>query len=211
MLRGGGVQYNWKRRNVVVKTVVGAAIGLLASYYPQTLFWGADSIQCVLDGQQTPFAATKHGLATFLTKSAVVNPSVPFSGPGAAIQVGLAKLVSIALAAGSGFPGGIVFPLLFAAAPFAHAALSLLSSLGIGVAFTTTSSMIAPMFIMCLLASTAASVARTPLTVTLVLCHCISALSGLDILLPAMLVASYSGVWFAQSLSKKSYYQYQQS
>ena len=203
---------SWQRRNVAIKTLAGAAIGLLSSCYPQTLFWGTGSLQCVLDGQQTPFCATKHGLSALLTRTALVDPSVPFRGPGAAIQVGLAKLTSISLAAGAGFPGGIVFPLFFAAAPFAHAAFSLLSSLGVGVASTaTTSSMMLPMVVMCLIASTAASVARTPLTATLVLSHCISAMTGLDILLPAMLVSSYSGVWFAQTLSKKSYYQYQES
>jgi len=85
------------------------------------LFWGEGSLQSPIDGQRTAFSATKHGLADFLTSFANVNPSLPFENASAAAQVGVAKLVAIALACAGNFPGGIIFPLMFAAAPIAHA------------------------------------------------------------------------------------------
>ena len=98
----------WKRE-VLVKTTIGLAVGLLSSYFPQTMFWGEVSLQCVVDGQLTPFSATKHGLSSALTSAAKVNPTLPFSSPTAAFQVGLAKLVAIVLACAGKFPGGKIW------------------------------------------------------------------------------------------------------
>ena len=117
----------WKR-TVLVKTMIGLVVGLLSSYYPQTLFWGEGSLQCVVDGQRTAFAATKHGLPSALTSIAKVNPSLPFKTSAAAAQVGVAKLIAIALACAGKFPGGIIFPLFFAAAPLAHACAGFVSA-----------------------------------------------------------------------------------
>ncbi len=103
----------WKRQ-LLVKALVGLTVGIISSNYPQTLFWGEGSLQTVVDGHRTAFSATHHGLSDILTSAARVNPSNPFSGPSAAAQVGVAKLVSIALACAGKFPGGIIFPLFFA-------------------------------------------------------------------------------------------------
>ena len=102
----------WKRQ-LIVKTAIGLIVGVISTKFPQTLFWGEGSLQTVIDGQQTAFSATKHGLPKILTSAAWVNPSLPFSTPTAALQVGVAKILSIALACAGKFPGGIIFPLLF--------------------------------------------------------------------------------------------------
>lgn len=187
-----------ERKEVIVKTIIGLMVGLLSVSFPQTMFWGEGSLQCMVDGQKTAFAATKHGLPAILTSAAKVNPSLPFATAGAAFQVGIAKLVAIAFACAGKFPGGIIFPLFFAAAPIGHGFGRLLSS----------SSAILPVVVMCLMASTQASVTRTPLATALILSLSASATTELSVMLPACLIASYFGVWLSQLLSRKSYFKY---
>lgn len=188
----------WKRE-ILIKTTIGVLVGLLSSYYPQTMFWGEGSLQCVIDGQKTPFSATKHGLSQLLTSSARVNPNLPFKSASAALQVGVAKFAAITLACAGKLPGGIIFPLFFAAAPFAHACSSMVAP------------SVLPVLVMCLMASTQASVTRTPLATTMILSLSASATSELSVMLPACMVASYTGVWVAQFLSSKSYFKYSPS
>ena len=184
------------KREILVKTSIGMLVGLLSSFYPQTMFWGEGSLQCVIDGQKTAFASTKHGLPAILTSAAWVNPNRPFNGASAALQVGIAKFVAIILACAGKFPGGIIFPLFFAAAPFAHACSSFVGP------------SVLPIMVMCLMASTQSSVTRKPLATTMILCLSASASSELSVMLPACMVASYTGVWVAQFLSSKSYFKY---
>ena len=186
----------WKCQ-VLVKTSIGLVVGILSYYFPQTLFWGEGSLQCMIDGQRTAFSATHHGLSTALTSQALVNPGMPFPGSLAALKVGAAKLFAITLACAGKFPGGIIFPLFFAAPPFAHAFSSYLSS------------SILPVMVICTMASTQASVTRTPLATALILSLSASVSSELSILLPACLLASYFGVFVSQLLSRKSYFEYQ--
>jgi H+/Cl- antiporter ClcA len=186
------------RRQVLVKTTIGLLVGLLSSRYPQTLFWGEGSLQCMVDGQKTAFAATKHGLSALLTSAAIVNPSLPFSGGSAALQVGCAKMLAIALGCAGKFPGGIIFPLFFAAAPFAHAVATFFGPPG----------SVLPVAVMCLMASTQASVTRTPLASALILSLTASASTELSVILPACLVSSYLGVGLARRLSRNSYFKY---
>ena len=101
-----GNKKNLWQRPVIVKTMIGLLVGLLSSNYPQTLFWGEGSLQTVISGQSTPFISTKHGLSQMLTGVAKVNPNLPFANASAAAQVGVAKLVAIALACAGKFPGG---------------------------------------------------------------------------------------------------------
>jgi H+/Cl- antiporter ClcA len=183
------------RRAIFVKTAIGLIVGLISSYFPQTLFWGEGSLQCMVDGQKTAFAATKHGLADVLTSSARVNPNLPFASPTAALQVGLVKLLAIVLACVGKFPGGIIFPLFFAAAPLAHA-----TAAWVGAA--------APVWVMCLMAATQASVTRTPLATALILSLSAAASAEVSVLFPACLVASYLSVYVSQFLSSASYFQY---
>ena len=187
-------------RDVLVKTLIGIVVGLLSLSYPQTMFWGEGSLQCVVDGQKTPFAATKHGLSRALTASARVNPDLPFQSAWDAAQIGLVKLLSIALACAGKFPGGIIFPLFFAAAPLAHAALTLLSS--------SLPAAVAPVAVMSLMASTQASVTRTPLATVFMLALSSSSATELSKMLPAVILSSYIGVWFSRFLSTESYFNY---
>jgi H+/Cl- antiporter ClcA len=185
------------KRQVLVKTVIGLLVGIISSNYPQTLFWGEGSLQCMLDGQATAFGATKHGLSDILTSASKVNPSLPFSSAAAAFQVGLAKLFAIALACAGKFPGGIIFPLFFAAAPMAHASCAYLGL-----------QQVLPVAVMCLMAATQASVTRTPLATALILSLTASASTELSAMLPACLVSSYLGVYLSQQLSRNSYFHY---
>lgn len=187
----------WKRP-LVVKTLIGLLVGIISANYPQTLFWGEGSLQTVISGQHTAFINTKHGLSAMLTSVARVNPSLPFQNAAAAAQVGVAKLVSIALACAGKFPGGIIFPLMFAAAPLAHSASSLLS----------LQSGLVPVVVMCLMASTQAAVTRTPLATALILSLSASAKTELSVMLPSMILSSYLGVYFSRVFSKKSYFAY---
>ncbi|KAL7541827.1 hypothetical protein ACHAXR_011260 [Thalassiosira sp. AJA248-18] len=189
-------------REVLAKTIIGVAVGLLSMSFPQTMFWGEGSLQCVVDGHMTPFSATKHGLSTMLTGAAAVNPSIPFQSAWAAAQVGCAKLIAIALACAGKFPGGIIFPLFFAAAPIAHAVVNSLSSYLPGA--------VAPVAVMSLMASTQASVTRTPLATVLMLALSSSSATEISKMLPSVIVSSYVGVWFSRFLSKESYFAYQE-
>ena len=193
------VENEW-RRTVAIKGLIGLLVGILSSYYPQTLFWGEGSLQCAIDGQLTPFSATKHGLSSLLTSAAAINPSVPFATAGAAAKVGLAKLIAIMLACAAKLPGGIIFPLFFAAAPFAHAIALVMP--------TIIPATLVPVIVICLMASTQASVTRTPLASALILTLTASAATELSVMLPPCLVASYVGVWTSQLFSGKSYFKY---
>ena len=126
----------------------------------------------------------------------MINPSVPFESSAAALQVGTAKLVSIALACAGKFPGGIIFPLFFASAPFAHACSSFVGP------------NLMPLAVMCLMAATQASVTRTPLATVFILTLSGSRATELSAMLPACLVASYLGVFVSREISAKSYFSY---
>lgn len=186
------------RRSLIVKTTIGLLVGIISSKYPQTLFWGEGSLQTAISGQHTPFVDTKHGLAQILTSVAKVDPNLPFENAAAAAQVGVAKLVAIALACAGKFPGGIIFPLMFAAAPLAHSVSSLLG----------LNSGLVPLIVMCLMASTQAAVTRTPLATALILSLTASAKTELSVMLPGMILSSYLGVFFSRMFSKKSYFAY---
>eukprot|EP00934_Nitzschia_sp_Nitz4_P001989 Nitzschia sp. Nitz4//scaffold186_size43309//14879//16486//NITZ4_007318-RA/size43309-processed-gene-0.1-mRNA-1//1//CDS//3329539761//1989//frame0 len=184
------------RRELVVKTFVGLAVGCLGVLYPQSMFWGEASLQAVVDGQQTAFTSTFKGIPQFISSHmAMVDPSVPFQAWPAA-QVGLAKFLAVSLATAGKITGGIVFPLFFAAAPFAHALSGFMAP---GVL---------PVAVMALMAATQASATRTPLASTLILGLMASAGSELSILMPASLIASYVSVYVSRMLSGESYFHY---
>ena len=185
----------WKR-HIIVKTFVGLLVGCLGVFYPQTLFWGEGSLQAMVDGQQTAFSATKHGLSQILSSHAIVNPHIPFQSWTSGVQICLAKLLAIALSAAGKFPGGIIFPLFYAAAPLAHAFAAL------------TGPGVLPVAVMSLMAATQASATRTPLASSLILSLTASASSELSVMLPACLVASYLSVDLSRRLSSKAYFEY---
>ena len=183
-------------RGVLVKGAVGLCVGLLSLFFPQTLFWGEGSLQHVLDGQRTALGAVWPGLDTSLTARALVDVSLPFEGGAAALKVGLAKLVAIALACAGGFPGGIIFPLFFSASAFAH---------GFAALFPPA---LLPVWVMSLMASTQASVTRTPLATVFMLGLSAAASAHLSVLLPPVIIAAYVGVWASRLLAKATFFPY---
>ena len=189
-------------RHAVCRAATNSLVGVL---FPQTLFWGEGSLQHMLDGQATPLAAVWPwaGLQGALSpeamaRFALVDPTRPFASPVDALKVGAAKLVAIALACAGGFPGGIIFPLFFCAAAFAH-----------GAAGVLVPAALVPCWVMCLMAATQASVTRTPLATVFMLGLSATASAQLSVLLPPVIVASYVGVWAAQLLSKETFFPYE--
>eukprot|EP00543_Licmophora_paradoxa_P004761 CAMPEP_0202454702 /NCGR_PEP_ID=MMETSP1360-20130828/12368_1 /ASSEMBLY_ACC=CAM_ASM_000848 /TAXON_ID=515479 /ORGANISM="Licmophora paradoxa, Strain CCMP2313" /LENGTH=389 /DNA_ID=CAMNT_0049074085 /DNA_START=27 /DNA_END=1196 /DNA_ORIENTATION=+ len=192
-----GTKGAWKRQ-VLVKTALGLCVGLIGTFLPQTLFWGEGTLQSVIDGHQTALDATHHGLARWLTNNAIINPSIPFTGSfvsGLTLFAG--KLGAIALACAGKFPGGVIFPLFFAAAPLAHGLANFSPSL--------------PVLVMSLMSATQASVTRTPLASALILGLLSSKSTELSAILPTAIVASYISVWVSQLLSKTTYFAYSDS
>ena len=162
-----------RRREVLVRAGAGLGAGLLALRYPQSLFWGEQSLQTAIDGVSAP--------------EALLYP-VALQGPRAAAPFGLglgaAKLAAIALAAGAGCPGGVIFPLFFAAGALAHGAIAAAHLPAATVAL--------------LMAAVQASVTRTPLSTALML-----AFSGNlgATLTPLCAVSAYSAVATARALA----------
>lgn len=188
-----------KTRHVLVKTCVGLLVGILSRYFPQTLFWGEGSLQHVLDGQRTALAAVWPGLSEPLTAHAIADVTKPFATASAALAVGAAKLCAIALACAGGFPGGIIFPLFFASAAVAHGFAALMPA------------SLMPVWVMSLMAATQASVTRTPLATVFMLGLSASASSQLSVLLPPVIIASYTGVWFSSVLSTQTFFTYKRA
>ncbi|KAL7442620.1 hypothetical protein ACHAXM_011946 [Skeletonema potamos] len=186
------------------KVLVAMLIGYISTLFPQTMFWGEPSMQCMVDGQCTPFSATPHGIPAAMQAAARVNPNQPFASGWAALQVGLAKFSAITLATSAKFPGGVIFPLLSNGAPLGHALVSALGPL----LPTTSSSLVAPMMIMSLMGALLTSITRTPLASVLILAFTASGITPLSVFLPGALMASYVSVWVSERLSKDSFFSY---
>ena len=171
------------------RVAAGLAVGLLGILYPQTLFWGETSLQNVVDGQASASVAP-HGLLVpaALTTRAVVDVARPLTAAGA-FQVGIAKLAAIAVAVAGGFPGGVIFPLFFAAGALAR-----------GV------SPLAPV-VMCAMAAVQASVTRTPLATVLMLALSARA-SDLAALAPLCAVSAYVAVWTVRARGAPTFFAY---
>lgn len=185
------------RRQIIVKTFIGFLVGCIGVLYPQSLFWGEEHIQSMVDGQMTAFTDTFYGIPRFLSNHLnVIDPSIPFQTWSAGLQIGFAKFVAVVLAGAGKFSGGIVWPLFCAAAPIAHSFSSYMSPGALPVA------------IMSLMAATQASATRTPLGSALLLAFTASSKTDLGVMLPAALVASYTSVFVSRMLSRKAYFHY---
>lgn len=195
---------------VAKKTLVASLIGLLSIYFPQTMFWGDGSLQCMIDGQYTPFSVTPHGLPLAMTALAIVNPNQPLTSGYAALQVGLAKFLAIALASAGKFPGGVIFPLLSCGAMLSHAFVAVVYPLllHLSIITTATSSLVVPMMTMSFMAATLTSITRTPLSTVLILALTASSMTSLSVLLPGVFLASYLSVWVSELLSSNSFFSY---
>lgn len=189
-----------RRRELLVRAGAGLLAGLVALRYPQSLFWGeqqcrnqAESVILRIEGALNFYFLTgEQSLQTAI--SGVSAPEkllfpVALQGARAAAPfgfgIGVAKLAAIALAAGAGCPGGVIFPLFFAAGALAHGAIAAVPALPAATAAL-------------LMAAVQASVTRTPLSTALML-----AFSGNlgATLTPLCAVSAYVGVWTARALS----------
>ena len=103
-----------------------------------------------------------------------------------------------------GLPGGVIFPLLSNGATFGHALVSALSP----ILPSATSSLVAPLMVMSLMAATLTSITRTPLATVLILALTASGMTQLSVLLPGVLMASYVSVWVSERLSSESFFSY---
>ncbi|KAG7362115.1 chloride channel [Nitzschia inconspicua] len=199
----GNEQQHSKQRKLAVRAIIGLVIGLIATFYPQSLFWGEGSLQSYIDGQHTPFGQTSFGLPSFLYRSAIVDPSAPYGSAWAALQVAFAKCLAIILAGAGKFSGGIVFPLFAAAPAFVHVFAPWLAGLG--------HHRMTPIAVMCTMAATQASATRTPLASALILALSASATTELSVMVPACLISSYCSIFASQWLSKHSYFHYHEN
>lgn len=186
------------------KVLLAMLVGYISTLFPQTMFWGEPSMQCVIDGQCTPFSATPHGIPKAMMQAARVNPNEPFASGSAALQVGLAKFSAIVLASAAKFPGGVIFPLLSNGASLGHAVVSALGP----ILPTASSSLVQPTMIMSFMASLLTSITRTPAASVLILAFTASGITPLSVLLPGVLMASYVSVWVSEQLSKDSFFSY---
>lgn len=91
---------------------------------------------------------------------------------------------------------GIIFPLFFAASAIAHGFSTLVPSA------------LMPVWVMSLMASTQASVTRTPLATVFMLGLSATACTQLSVLLPPVIIAAYVGVWASRLLSSKTFFPY---
>jgi H+/Cl- antiporter ClcA len=186
------------------KACVAFAIGLLSTQYPQTMFWGEGSLQCMVSGQCSPFVSTPHGLPISMLEWARVNPNTPLASSFDALQVGLAKFLAIALASAGKYPGGVIFPLLSNGAGLSHALIAGVSNLIPSFSHSLASSMM----VMSFMAATLTSITRTPLATCLILALTASSITPLSVILPGALIASYISVFASEKLSKESFFEY---
>lgn len=191
---------NEKAITILKKICVAFAIGLISTQYPQTMFWGEGSLQCMIDGQCTPFVSTTHGLPIAMMQWAKVNPNIPLSTWFSAAQVGVAKFFAIALASAAKYPGGVIFPLLSNGAGISQAVIQ-----GLGLMPT---SLVSPMTVMSFMAATLTSITRTPIATCLILAMTASSITPLSIILPGALLASYTSVLVSDMFSRESFFDY---
>lgn len=194
-----------KSGEIIVKVFAAFVIGILSTQYPQTMFWGEGSLQCMVDGQCTPFAATPHGLPMTMMQWAKVNPNEPLSSWIAAAQLGIAKFSAISLASGAKFPGGVIFPLLSNGAGISHAFIQGLSK---SLVPNLSGSLLSPLVVMSFMAATLTSITRTPMATCLILAMSASGITPLSVLLPGALLASYVSVFISEKLSGDSFFEY---
>ena len=163
------------------RAVAGLAAGLLALRYPQTLFWGEQSLQTAIDGRANPAAL----LFPVAMQGARASVDLGFG-------VGAAKLVAIAVAVAAGVPGGVIFPLFFAAGGLTR---------GCGLALPAQPALI------CSMAALQAGVTRTPMATVLMLAFS-ARTADLATLAPLAAVAAYTSIWTARALNMPAFFSY---
>jgi H+/Cl- antiporter ClcA len=188
-------------RPVAVRASAGLLTGGLGVFWPHTLLWGETRLGALLASSGASDAAVHPTLTAFAWVG--LGGAAPSPGLEAA-QVAIAKCAAIAIAAGAGLPGGVIFPTFYAGALLARAvavaapdsAAAAASSAVAGVAWVAAAWL--PVASVCLMASLQAATTRTPLASVMILAMAADATSNVGALLPFMAVAAYVGVWTAQ-------------
>jgi H+/Cl- antiporter ClcA len=128
------------KHKVLLATLGGLMIGLLAQLAPSTLFWGEYQINGLLHGGVD--LTREYGL---------------WAAAGVMLAVALLKMVAVGVTLHSGFRGGFIFPLFFIGA-------------AVGVAVTLIfPSLPAAVVILCLMAAVNVAVTKTPISTAVIL------------------------------------------
>jgi len=191
-------------RPILVRAAAGLLTGVLGVYWPHTLLWGETRLGPLL-AQSSADPAVHPALTTY----AWVGLGGATPSPGLEVgQVALAKCAAIAIAAGAGLPGGVIFPTFYAGALLAQAiaitspATKAGSAAATAAVVSSSGSWVAaswlPVASVCLMASLQAATTRTPLASIMILSMAADASSNVGALLPFMVVSAYTGVWTAQ-------------
>jgi H+/Cl- antiporter ClcA len=130
----------FSRHPVLLATLGGAALGILAQFAPKVLFWGEFQIDYVIN-------AGPELLATYGLRMAVIL----------LFGLAFAKMLAIGFTLHSGFRGGFIFPLFFIGAA-AGIAMSLLIP-GLPVAVSA----------ICMMAAVNVAVTKTPISTSVIL------------------------------------------
>ena len=191
-------------RPVAVRAMAGFLTGVLGVFWPHTLLWGETRLGTLLAQ-----SAADTAVHPALTSYAWVGLGGAAPSPGLEVgQVALAKCAAIAIAAGAGLPGGVIFPTFYAGALVAQAiaitspATKAGSAAAVAAAVSSSSGWVAaswlPVASVCLMASIQAATTRTPLASIMILSMAADFSSNVGALLPFMVVSAYTGVWVAQ-------------
>ncbi len=147
------------RRTVLLATVGGLAIGLVAQLAPVTLFWGESQIVTLLAGAGDLRRAHGVGVAVAVL-----------------LAVSALKAVAVGVTLHSGFRGGFIFPLFFIGAGVGAAAALVIS--------TVYPAVPAPVVVLCVMAATNVAVTKTPVSTAVI----VTSVSG-TAFLPAVVAA----------------------
>lgn len=156
---------------VLLATLGGICIGLIAYAFPLTLFWGETQAKSVIGIFQPHMP---HGLAHAGMAAAV----------GFLLLLALAKMVAVSCTLHGGFRGGFIFPLFFIGA---------CAGMAISRVFPEVSP---PVAVLCMMAAVNVAITKTPISTTVILTE----LSGTS-MLPVIAMASFASFLATTRLS----------
>ena len=136
----GKLTHRWTNRPVLLATLGGLTLGLLAQVSPKSLFWGEFQIDAVIDAPARLLVG--HSLTTAVTLL---------------LGLALVKMLAVSVTLHSGFRGGFIFPLMFIGAAVGTAASLLVPGAPAAVAIVAT------------MAAVNVAVTKTPISTSVVL------------------------------------------
>lgn len=150
------------KRKILLATLGGLSIGLIAQISPLTLFWGEYQFSGLLE------------LGPKLLSSVGVWGAV-----GLLLSLAMLKMLAVSATLHSGFRGGFIFPLFFIGG-----AVGLALAIALKSAFPQFP---APVIVLCMMAATNVAVTKTPVSTTVIL----TSLSG-TAFMPALAAACFA-------------------